>query len=332
MATPYAGEETFHATITTIDGTDEQTAESVSVPLRELADRTAWLEANSGGGGGGGGGLTKFAEGESTDPPNDTIPVVSLTAIGAGADVDAALVPKGEGALLAAVPDGTTQHGNKRGTRAVDWQTSREDSSQVASGRKSVLAGGDGNTVSGEMAACGGGGFNDADGFASCVPGGMAASTRGVAGQFAFASFGTFDFTWKGQAQMGVLVTRRVTTSGASTPLTVDGGQVEAGNISTLADNSAVRFRAEVVGFEPATGDVYSATVTATMVRGAGAGTTAMVASSETTGIRYTPGAATWSLAVNTNLEVGGFAINATGEAGKTIRWVATIYTTEVTA
>lgn len=94
------------------------------------------------------GGLTKFTEAEATTSPNNTVYVDSLTAAGSTTNVDVAIVPKGTGAILAAIPDGTATGGNKRGTNAIDLQTSRSAATQVASNSNSVAIG-NYNTASG---------------------------------------------------------------------------------------------------------------------------------------------------------------------------------------
>lgn len=94
------------------------------------------------------GGLTKFTEAEATTSPNNTVYVDSLTAAGSTTNVDVAIVPKGTGALLTAIPDNTTTGGNKRGANAVDLQTSRSAATQVASGSASIAIGKN-NTASG---------------------------------------------------------------------------------------------------------------------------------------------------------------------------------------
>jgi hypothetical protein len=136
---------------------------------------------------GGGGGLTGFTSAYNTSAPNATVTVSSLSATGAATDIDVAIVPKGLGSILAAIPDSTATGGDKRGTYAVDLQTKRTLSTQVASGNYSVvsggesniasgawsvIAGGSNNTASAEGATVGGGGYNEASGFYSVIAGG----------------------------------------------------------------------------------------------------------------------------------------------------------------
>jgi hypothetical protein len=93
------------------------------------------------------GGLTEFTELETTAAPNATVPVNSLTPVTATTNADFAIVPKGTGALLAAVPNNLTSGGNKRGQYAVDWQLLRNANTQVASGNHSIIVGGFNNSA-----------------------------------------------------------------------------------------------------------------------------------------------------------------------------------------
>jgi hypothetical protein len=153
---------------------------------------------------GGGGGLTHFVESEETASPNATVPVDALTATDASyTDIDVALVAKGTGATLAQVPDGTVAGGNKRGTYATDWQKTRVNAAQVASGISATISGGENNTASGGYAAItggqintassqysfgGGGQFNEAktNTHATCVGG----SSNDATGQYSFVGGG----------------------------------------------------------------------------------------------------------------------------------------------
>lgn len=122
--------------------------------------------------GGGGGGLTNWTEAVNTSSPNATVPVVSFTATNAATNVDAAIIPKGTGAILAAIPDGSSTGGDKRGIYAVDLQTKRTSSGNVASGSYSVVVGGSDNLASGYLSIAIGGDGNGASGNWSGVFGG----------------------------------------------------------------------------------------------------------------------------------------------------------------
>jgi len=86
-------------------------------------------------------GLNYFSDAESTASPNNTVYVDSLSATGASTNVDVDIVPKGAGAFLLQVPDGTVTGGNKRGAYAVDLQMVRAAATEVASGSYSFVAG-----------------------------------------------------------------------------------------------------------------------------------------------------------------------------------------------
>jgi hypothetical protein len=110
-------------------------------------------------------------------------------------DPNVALVlsPKGTGGLQAQVADGTIAGGNARGNNAVDLQTVRTASTQVASGARSVVGGGERNTASGSTSFVGGGLGNMASSPASAVTmgNGNTASSTGASvggGQFNTAS------------------------------------------------------------------------------------------------------------------------------------------------
>lgn len=88
-----------------------------------------------------------------TASPNNTVNHASLQATGGTTNVSVSVVPKGSGAFSLHVPDGTSTGGNARGANAVDLQTSRTAATQVASGARSLIAGGNGNTVTGSDSA-----------------------------------------------------------------------------------------------------------------------------------------------------------------------------------
>lgn len=92
-------------------------------------------------------GLFYFDEVKSVASPNATVPVIALEASGAETNIDAAIVPKGTGAVIAGVPDNLAAGGNKRGANAVDLQTHRGAATNVAAGDTSTLAGGADNTI-----------------------------------------------------------------------------------------------------------------------------------------------------------------------------------------
>lgn len=305
---------------------------------------------------------------------------VGWQAVGADANIDAVVGhPKGSGALLAQLPDGTTAGGNARGANAVDLQASRTNTTQVASGAQSVVGGGRNNTASGpdstvaggatnqasaffttvsggtinsataNRATVSGGGTNMANGTESWVPGGQHGSTRGHAGRGAWASS---RFSTTGDAQAGEFVIRGITTDAAALRLTADANAPGGGNTINLPDNGSYRLKLLLVALQTGgsagtVGDSASWEANVQIRRNTGAATTAFIGGNTTTsapalanivaGTPFAPGlnaagAAAWRLTLGADTTHGGLAVTVTGEANKTIRWVARILSSEVTA
>ena len=140
-----------------------QTGNSGKV-LQTDGTNTSWVAAY--------GGLVNFTESANSAAPNTTTPVAQLLATGGATNIDVALTPKGNGALVAQIPNSAASGGDKRGTNAVDWQTSRTTSTQVASGNNSSIGGGLNNTASGLNSNVHGGTSNTASGQNATVGGG----------------------------------------------------------------------------------------------------------------------------------------------------------------
>lgn len=118
------------------------------------------------------GGLVNWIDSLNTSAPNATVHVVAFVANNSATNVDAVVQPKGTGALLAQIPNNATSGGNKRGTHAVDLQTSRTSATLVASGNNSVISGGINNIASGLSSVVSGGGTNQALNSYATVAGG----------------------------------------------------------------------------------------------------------------------------------------------------------------
>lgn len=313
---------------------------------------------------GGAAGLTNWTEAVNTAAPNATVPAVSFTTTNAASNVDAVIAAKGTGATLAQVPDNFSSGGNKRGSYATDLQKSRSANTRVASGSYSVIgggynnvvsqnygviAGGDsnviatntyaaicgggGNTASGQYSFIGGGALNTASGTYSLVAGGLYGTTRSIYGRESFASG---RFSSAGDAQRGTLVTRRQTTDAtAAVILTADGAAAGSSNVNVLPNNHAYAFRVQLVARQSAgaagtVGDTSAWEITGVIKRGANAASTALVGAITTTLLAQDAGAAAWAVAAVANTTRGSLEITVTGEASKTINWVATTWTTEV--
>lgn len=125
-------------------------------------------------------GLTGFTGSQNTAAPNNTVNASRLLVDAATTNADAVIQPKGTGAILAQLPDGTVTGGNKRGANAVDNQTSRTSASEVASGIHSGVLSGRRNTASGQYAHVGGGTSNTAGNDNASVIGGQFCTASGL--------------------------------------------------------------------------------------------------------------------------------------------------------
>jgi hypothetical protein len=306
--------------------------------------------------GSGGGGLTNFVEAESSSAPNAAVFVDSLTAAATSTDADVALVAKGTGATLASVPNSAISGGNKRGQYATDLQKFRTAATFVASGNYSTIPGGQDNTASSQHSTVGGGSGNAvsgnfgvvaggvvntvaglvgtigggssnyvADPYAT-IPGGLQAVTRGY-GSMAYASG---RFAGNGDAQLELRVVRRTTADATATILTGDGGAPTTANVCVLGNASAFKVRAEVVARENATGAAKAWTLEALVKRGSTAATTAITGTVTATVFGADSGTSAWDATLVANITRGSIEVQVTGEAGKSLRWVATQHTTEV--
>jgi hypothetical protein len=156
-----------------------------------------------------------------------------------------AIVPKGSGAITAAIPDGTATGGNSRGVYAVDLQTDRNAATNVASGGRSGIIWGRRNTASGlysfasgtESSASGTSSIAIGDqctatGTASIALNASSISSGSYSSSFGFNSrsylygqsssaSGTISVT--GDAQNSRLTARRSITGTAAAELTLDG-------------------------------------------------------------------------------------------------------------
>ena len=123
-----------------------------------------------------GGGLDYFTEGISTSSPHSASSgAVKLEASGTPARLDVYLHPKDDGALC----NGSEGDGNKRGVFAVDWQATRDNADEVASGGRSAILGGSGNKATVNWSTAVGGRSNTASGVYSFVGGGYANTASG---------------------------------------------------------------------------------------------------------------------------------------------------------
>jgi hypothetical protein len=264
-----------------------------------------------------------------------------------GVDANIATVvgqPKGTGALLAQFPDGGAGGGAARGPHAVDLQTLRGAPWQVAAAAASTIAGGLSNALSGT---------------ASAIPGGQEARDHGQHGTFAYASGGFGG--GPGTAQLTERVLRGETTGAGAIRLTTDGGAPSIVNTVGLPAQGSLAARLVVVarqagGSAGSVGDTAMWSLDVLLSRGPGGmvclcqglvtrggwtsspttgGSGAIIPSAAThagAAAAAGAGADNWRIEVAADASHGGLSVTATGEANKTIRWVARVVAAEVAA
>ena len=304
---------------------------------------------------GGGAGLTLFEESRNTASPNATVPVHVITAIGAETNIDFVIAPKGTGAIVARVPDGTNLGGNKRGAYAVDLQLAPASFSnyadRVASGMWSFTAGrnckaadfysiamgnncqstGDTGVAVGDNCTAGPYGVSLgsnclADGLYSSAFG-RSTTTRNIrnasaSGAAAFA----------GRQQMVNYPLRWDTTSVVPQMLSTDGTLSSESQslvrLPVMPNNSAYYCRLRVLARNTATNESMSWSGTALIKRGANAASTTLIGSTIASDFGDAAmSACTVTLSADTTR--GALAVIVTGLASTTVRWVAQLETVE---
>lgn len=199
-----------------------------------------------------------------------------------------------------------------------------------------TVAGGSGCSASNQYASIGGGLTISASGVGATVPGGRentasgnysVASGRGASatmeGQRAHASG---FFAVQGDAQVSEFVARNTSTDAVAKELFLQG----TGSRITLTDDQTVFFEIMVVARRTdVDGESAAYKYTGCIDRGVGAGTTAFVGTVTETVVAEDNAA--WGVAITAGTSDGTLRITATGEAGKTIRWVAYVRAVTVT-
>jgi hypothetical protein len=297
------------------------------------------------------------------------VPVVSLTATNAAANVDIALVPKGTGAITAHIADGTVTGGNKRGAGAVDLQMSRYAASQVASGSYSFIAGkyntvsggssaafGEAHNVSGPLCFAGGGYGNtvSSGGGGGCAFGwynsvsGTASMTIGLnntadadysiaAGWYATSRgiASTMQHAGSRRAAVGDRQFRRipqstVTSNATATVLTSTGAAESTGNTWVVPANYSGILHGFVVARNTANNDTIGWEVKAMVTRDSTAASVAILGSASVAAVGTADAAmSSCSLAVGANTTNGSITLTATGIAATTIAWSGYIHCIE---
>ena len=265
---------------------------------------------------------------------------VTAQTITAYPGVDAVFSPKGGGSILANTPDNTVAGGNKRGTGAVDWQTSRTNATNVASGNFAVLSGGQGNQATADSSTISGGTSNATSGGSGVVAGGASNSVTAPFGsvpggsQALAATYGKFAYasgmaTTQGDAQYGLSILRGATAAATTARLTSDGNAAGVTNVCNLPNNSAYLLKILLAATDTAHTAGLVAEYSVFLRRGANAASTVLVATTQHTMLADAATDAA-SVALTADVDNGGINLTVTGIAGSTLRWAATIQTTEV--
>ena len=274
---------------------------------------------------GGGGGLTGFTASLETASPNNTVNASVMLPSGGTANQDGVYAAKGIGAVQAQKADGTATGGNKRGSRAVDWQGQRAAATQVASGSNSSIGGGSNNTASGANSGVPFGANCVADATYSCAYG-YGAQTKGRIAYDVHSAGAIFGGGIEGEAQQGRMVLIAGTTNATQTTLTSNGGAAAATNqVSMTLRSRACVVKGTIQAFQKTTDDVSAWEFTA-FIKRPFSGSAAMVAACTPALIAQSAGATAWAVAVDADTTNNALRVRVTGEASKTIRWVCSIY------
>lgn len=290
-----------------------------------------------------GAGLSYFAEARFDTGVNASTPVHALGSIGSETNIDAALVPKGAGAIVADIPDGTSTGGNKRGANAVDLQMVRTNAARVASGTRAGILSGSENTASGQDAAVAGGVTNTASGTAAAVLGGQTntasganasvlggdtnstSGDNGVAHGHRANDRGIYNsrvhgggdaFGAGGMAQRQEMVLMRTLSASTAAVLTVNDTSPGSNNQLRLADGSTYLVRGMVTMRRNSDGESKVWSFEAGIKRASGAGTTSMIAACTPVVVAADAGASAWALTVDANTSLGCLRLTAQGDGG----------------
>jgi len=299
----------------------------------------------------------------------DTTVTTEVCAVIAANTTNANIViaPNGTGALIADIPDGASTGGNARGNNAVDLQTTRSSSNQVASGNYSGITGGlnnrntafagmisggennvltagysfigagSTNTASGDVSVVSGGQTNSAIAYASSVSGGNRAIAY-LEGQRANASG---QFAAPSDAQTSS-ITYRISITGVSITELLLNGVTERAilNISSPGPTNARAWRAQIdvvaicatAGGTTVLNDVFAGSYHCTIKRVST--TTSLVGTVSVTNEVSDTSMSTSVVTIDANDTNEALRIQftppTTAAAGTVIRVVATAYLTEV--
>lgn len=322
--------------IYTMNGTETDLLRQILIEVQALSilsnpsGTDTQVQFNDGGAFGADAGLTYNKTTDALSVAGSVI--VPIVAAASSGNWNLILAPIGTGAIQAQVADNTATGGNARGQYAVDLQRVRLSPLNVASGNYSFVIG-QNNAANGEN-SCAIGSGNTAGGSVSFALGTSNFTTANdcfAIGNGAFArlrsqfALGARLFSAVHKSQYNIFFVGVSTTDATPTVLTSqDAAQI------TLQNNSALRFNILVIANVTGGGNTSGWELKGVIKRGANAASTALVGTVTTTLVGQDAGASGWAIAVTANTTTGGLTITATGQAGTTIRWVATVECAEV--
>jgi len=190
--------------------------------------------------------------------PSLSFASTAASQIGLQSDGSLYVQPAGTGALQAQATTSSATGGNARGANAVDWQTSRNGASQIASGSSSVVGGGKVNTAAGFGTVVGGGDTNSANGQYTFVGGGTgntASSNLGtIVGGATNTASGYYNFIGAGFTNSGTSASTVTTQSGTMNGTTA---------VTLSGSNASIKVGQYITGTSIA-GDTYVSAISGT--------------------------------------------------------------------
>ena len=252
---------------------------------------------------------------------------------GTGHIVGGASATVAGGTTNTATGNNSTVSGGNNNQATGSASTVSGGSTNTATGNNSTVVGGNSNTASGLSSTAIGGQTNTAAGIGATVPGGRSntatadySQARGygaVATNFAEDALAANSFATPGDAQASRMVLFRQTTDATASDLRLNNAAP-----ALCPENTSWAFRALVVA-RRADADGENATweVRGAYKRDAG-NTGALVGTPVVTSLGAN-GGNTWTLTVG-SYSTGNLRLIGTGEAAKTVRWVATLDVTQV--
>ena len=141
--------------------------------------------------------------------------------------------------------------------------------------------------------------------------------------------FGGYNAQYAGQNQAGIYILLSDTTDATAEAMTTNNSTASTDNQVMLNNNTVYSFHGTVVARQDATdGSACAAWEVKGLIRREGSASTTTLVNSAITVIDNTP---SWGLALSADTTNGCLKVQATGAASTNVKFLATIYTTELT-